>query len=212
MSMLEVIAKGFLIGLIVSSLMGPINMLTIQRTLDRGRWHGFVTGMGAMLSDLTYSLITLVGLSLVSDFIVQHEQVIQMISGIIIILFGLGVFCSNPLKGWKPDVLPKETRYLKDFGSGFLLTFSNAAIILVFMGLYARLSFNPLAEGGSYFAAGMLAFFAAALGWWFFLTTLVSRLRPQFNRKGLLLLNRVIGTILMLIGVGGLLMPYLDHL
>ena len=204
-AMIEIIAKGFLIGLLVSSPMGPINMLTIQRTLDRGRWHGFVTGLGAMMSDLTYAIATLVGLSFVSDFIVEQEQVIQLLGGGILFFFGLGVFRSNPLKDWKPDELPRETRYLKDFSSSFLLTFSNAAIILVFVGLYARFTYNPLEEGGRFFLAGTTAFIAAALGWWFFLTTLVSRLRRRFNRKGLILLNRVIGSLLMLIGVEGVL-------
>ena len=57
--MFAIIMKGFLIGLMVSLPMGPINMLTIQRTLNRGRWHGFVTGAGDMLSDLAYALIAL---------------------------------------------------------------------------------------------------------------------------------------------------------
>lgn|SRR5690554_834026 len=210
--MIEIIAKGFLIGLLVSSPMGPINMLTIQRTLDRGRWHGFVTGLGAMMSDLMYAIVTLVGLSFVSDFIAEQEQVIQLLAGGILFFFGLGVFRSNPLKDWKPDELPRETRYLRDFGSSFLLTFSNAAIILVFVGLYARFSYNPLGEGGSFFLVGTTAFIAAALGWWFFLTTLVSRLRRRFNRKGLILLNRVIGSILMLIGVGGVLLALFPKL
>ena len=203
--MLEIIVKGFLIGLLVSSPMGPINMLTIQRTLNRGRWHGFVTGLGAMLSDLTYSLVTLAGLTFVSDFVEKQERGIQMVAGAILIFFGLGVFRANPLKDWTPSMLPKEMRYLRDFGSSFLLTFSNAAIILVFVGLYTRFSYNPLEEGWSFFGAGTAAFIAAALTWWFFLTTLVSRLRRRFNRKGLMLLNRVIGTLLMLIGAGGIL-------
>jgi threonine/homoserine/homoserine lactone efflux protein len=210
--MLETIAKGFLIGLLVSSPMGPINMLTIQRTLDRGRWHGFVTGLGAMLSDLTYALITLVGMNFVADFITEQERWFQVLAGVILLIFGFGVFRSNPLKDWKPDVLPDETRYWRDFGSSFLLTFSNAAIILVFVGLYARFSYNPLAGGTRFFVAGMVAFIMAALGWWFFLTTFVSHLRKRFNRRGLVILNRTIGSILMLIGVGGLLIAFFPDL
>jgi len=72
--MLETIAQGFIIGLLVSLPMGPINMLTIQRTLNRGRWHGFVTGLGAMLSDIIYAFITLVGFSFLSDFLTVHES------------------------------------------------------------------------------------------------------------------------------------------
>lgn len=206
--MLETIAKGLLIGLLVSSPMGPINMLTIQRTLNRGRWHGFMTGMGAMLSDLAYALITLVGLSFASDFVAEYERAIQAGGSIILFFFGFGVFRTNPLRDWTPGKLPQETRYLKDFVSAFLLTFSNAAIILVFIGLYARFSFNPLADGRSFFIAGLTGLAVAAFAWWFFLTTFVSRLRKRFNRKGLVLLNRSVGTILMLLGIGGVLLTF----
>lgn len=202
--MLETIAKGFIIGLLVSSPMGPINMLTIQRTLNRGRWHGFVTGLGAMLSDITYASITLVGLSFVSGFLTAHESGLQWLGSIILIFFGIGVFRTNPLKDWKPDRITGETRYVKDFVSAFLLTLSNAAIILVYVGLYARFSFNPAANGWGSLLAGMGAFVVAALSWWFLLSLFVSRLRRHFNRKGLVLLNRTIGSVLMLVGTGGI--------
>lgn len=97
--MLETIAKGFVIGLLVSSPMGPINLLTIQRTLNRGRWHGLASGLGAMLSDITYATITLLGLSFVSSFLDVYESELLLFGSIILILFGIGVFRSNPLKG-----------------------------------------------------------------------------------------------------------------
>lgn len=206
--MFETITKGFLIGLLVSAPMGPINMLVIQRTLNRGWWHGFVTGLGALLSDLTYAVITLVGLSFVADFFDEYEQIIQALGSVILFFFGLRVFQSNPLRDWAPDKLPQETRYTRDFVSSFLLTLSNVAIVLIFMGFYARFSFNPLADGGSFFAAGLLAFIAAVFVWWFLLTTLVARLRKHFNRRGLVLLNRSVGTLLILLGVGGIILLF----
>ncbi|SFS47930.1 Threonine/homoserine/homoserine lactone efflux protein [Porphyromonadaceae bacterium NLAE-zl-C104] len=204
--MFETITKGFLIGLLVSAPMGPINMLVIQRTLNRGWWHGFVTGLGALLSDLSYAVITLVGLSFVSDFFDEYEQIIQILGSVILFFFGLRVFNSNPLRDWTPDKLPQETRYIRDFVSSFLLTFSNVAIILIFMGFYARFSFNPLADGRNFFAAGLIAFIIAIFVWWFLLTTMVSRLRKHFNRRGLVLLNRSVGTLLMLLGLGGIIL------
>ena len=202
--MLETIAQGFIIGILVSMPMGPINMLTIQRTLNRGRWHGFVTGVGAMLSDIAYASITLVGLSFASPILMAHESELQLLGSIILIFFGMGVFRANPLKDWKPDRLTGETRYVKDFISAFLLTFSNAAIILVYVALFARFSFNPAANGWSDLVAAMGAFVVAALSWWYLLSLFVSRLRKHFNRRGLVLLNRVIGSVLMLVGVGGI--------
>lgn len=202
--MLETISQGFIIGLLVSLPMGPINMLTIQRTLNRGRWHGFVTGLGAMLSDIVYASVTLVGLSFVSGFLTEYESELQLLGSIILILFGIGVFRTNPLKGWIPDRITGETRYVKDLVSAFLLTFSNAAIILVYVGLYARFSFNPLAHGWGSLLAGMIAFVVSAMSWWFLLSLFVSRLRKHFNRRGLVLLNRSVGSVLLVVGAGGI--------
>ncbi|MFY9362822.1 MAG: LysE family translocator [Dysgonamonadaceae bacterium] len=204
MSLGEIIVKGFIIGLLVASPMGPINMLCIQRTLNRGWKHGFATGIGAMLSDLTYALITLIGVGMVSDFVSNNETTIQLVGSIVLLLFGFGVFRSNPLKGWTPQMRAEETRYMKDFISSFLLTFSNVAIILVFITLYARFQFNPLAEGNVPLIVGMTSIALGALLWWTFITLFVSRLRKYFNRRGLIMLNRLVGTILMVLGAVGI--------
>lgn len=202
--MLETAAKGFLIGFLVSSPMGPINMLTIQRTLNRGRWHGYVSGMGAMLSDLSYAIITIIGLNFISDFLIENEKILQIAGSVILFFFGIGVFRSNPLKKWTPSYMPEENRYFMNFFSSFLLTFSNIAIVIVLIGLYARFSFNPADEGLHAVFAGMIGFITAAFLWWFSLTTMVSRLRKRVRRKGFILLNRIIGTVFMIIGIVGI--------
>jgi threonine/homoserine/homoserine lactone efflux protein len=210
--MLETIAKGFIIGILTSSPMGPINMLVIQRTLNRGSQHGLVSGMGAVLSDLIYALITVVGLSFVSDFLTDNERWIQIAGSIILIIFGLFVFRSNPLKGHITDMIPRETRYVKDFISSFFLTFSNPAIILVLIGLNASFSFNPLSDGWVSLIAGLVSFIAASILWWFFLTAFVSMLSRHFNRRGLVMLNLTVGLILMLLGVGGIVLSLFPDL
>lgn len=204
MSLGEIIVKGFVIGLFVASPMGPINMLCIQRTLNRGWKHGFATGMGAMLSDLTYAIITLIGIGMASDFLSKNEITIQLVGSIVLLLFGFGVFRSNPLKGWTPRLKMEETRYMKDFISSFLLTFSNVAIILVFITLYARFQFNPLTEGAFPVITGIASIAGGALSWWIFITLFVSRLRKYFSRKGLIMLNRIVGSLLMIFGLGGI--------
>lgn len=190
--------------------MGPINMLCIQRTLDRGHLHGFVTGMGAALSDITYGLITLLGVSLISEFISKEEYNIQLVGSIVLVIFGLVVFRTNPLKEWVPEIKLEETRYVKDFVSSFLLTFSNVTIIFVFISLYARFSFNPFAHGYGIVAVAIISMVVGAVSWWIFLTAFVSRLRRHFNRKGLVVLNRVVGSILMIIGLIGCILSMLQ--
>ena len=66
---LDCMIKGILIGVIASAPMGPVGILCVQRTLNKGRWYGLVTGIGAAASDIIYALITGLGMSFVMDFI-----------------------------------------------------------------------------------------------------------------------------------------------
>lgn len=201
--MLKLVIKGLIIGILVSAPMGPIGMLCVQRTLNRGRWHGFFTGLGAMLSDLIYALIMLAGISFAEEFFTKHETLLQISGSIILVLFGYKVLRNNPLKGWTPDFQNGHTRYTKDLITSFIFTLSNVAILLVFITLFARFHFNPMEYGlyGLSVALGSIAI--GALLWWFSLTLMVSYLRKHFNRRGLILLNRSVGSILIVIGVVG---------
>ena len=57
-NILDFIFKGMLIGMIASAPMGPVGVLCVQRTLNKGRWYGLVTGIGAAISDIFYAGVT----------------------------------------------------------------------------------------------------------------------------------------------------------
>ena len=61
-NILDIVFKGMLIGIIASAPMGPVGVLCVQRTLNKGRWFGFVTGVGASVSDMIYAGITGLGM------------------------------------------------------------------------------------------------------------------------------------------------------
>ena len=89
MELLPVILyRGLLIGILVSAPMGPIGMLCIQRTLNKGRWPAFFTGLGAALSDLFYSLLTGLSLSFVTDVIERNHIMLQILGSVIFIEIG----------------------------------------------------------------------------------------------------------------------------
>ena len=66
---LNIMINGMLIGIIASAPMGPVGVLTVRRTLNKGLWFGFATGVGAALSDLIYATITLWGMSMVLEWV-----------------------------------------------------------------------------------------------------------------------------------------------
>lgn len=68
-STIQLLFKGLLVGIVASAPMGPVGVLCIQRTMQKGREYGLVTGAGAALSDIIYALITGFGMSFVIDFI-----------------------------------------------------------------------------------------------------------------------------------------------
>ena len=198
------IPRAIAIGVLISAPMGPIGMLIIQRTLSKGRWPAFFTGIGAGLSDLIYCLLTGFCLSFVTEFIDDHQFAIQIVGGVVLAAFGIYLFSKNPTRALKPTN-QTSTNYWSDIVSGFLLTFSNPLILFFIIGLFARFNFIlPEYEAGHFVVAYTLIFVGAVV-WWYFVTFLVSRLRNRFNVRSLWLINRIIGLILLgmaLVGVG----------
>ena len=76
--LIELFRTGMIIGILVSAPMGPIGMLCVQRTLSEGRWHGFVSGLGAALSDVIYAAITALSMGLVVNFVEAHQRPLQI--------------------------------------------------------------------------------------------------------------------------------------
>jgi threonine/homoserine/homoserine lactone efflux protein len=208
-SMFETIIKGLLIGLIVSAPMGPIGVLCVQRTLNRGRWHGFVTGLGAVASDLLYAIVTGWGMNYVIDFIEANKTPIQLCGSVFLFIFSYFVFRSNPIRRLTKQS-DNVTPYWQDFVTAFFLTLSNVTIIFFYIALFARFNFinpeNPLINE----IVGIFCIGVGAVGWWVFISGLVHRLRERFNPRGLKAFNILLGCILIIIGIIGLITGFYD--
>lgn len=200
---LHIMPRGLLIGILISAPMGPIGMLIIQRTLSKGRWPAFFTGIGAALSDLFYCLLTGLGISFITDFIESHQFMLQVVGSVVLACFGAYLFRKNPTRSLKPtsDV---SNNYWSDIVTGFLLTFSNPLILFFIIGLFGSFNFILPEFGPHHYIAGYMMIFTGALLWWYLVTMLVNKLRRRFNVRSLWLVNRIIGGILILMAVVGL--------
>ncbi|MFT3752009.1 MAG: LysE family transporter [Paludibacter sp.] len=200
--MLEIIIKGVLIGLCISVPLGPIGMLTIQRTLNRGQRYGIATGLGATTSDLIYTIITLFFLSFVLDFIEQHRFIIQLAGSLVVAGFGYYIFKANPSTQPKPNETFKHS-LLSDFFSSFALTFSNPLVLFVLIALFARFEFIGNKTTLFVSIVGISSILGGALLWWNLLTFLVSRFKNNLNMRELKIINQITGIIIILIGCVG---------
>ena len=202
-TLLDLTVKGLLVGMVASAPMGPVGVLCIQRTLNKGRWYGLVTGLGAALSDIIYALVTGLGMSFVLEFIEQPRTMyfLQLFGSIILIAFGYYTFRT------KPHLRPsssKRNSLMKNFASGFAVTVSNPLIIFLFLALFARFTFVVPEHIGQQ-TLGYLSIFLGAMLWWYGLTYVVDKLRATFELERIALINQIIGVIVMTVSVLGLL-------
>ena len=194
--MIELFYTGIVIGFLVSCPIGPIGMLSIQRTLSKGQLSGFITGLGAAFSDLVYAAGTSLFVGLLVNFVKANERPLQIFGSIIMILIGFFIFRSNPVKKIQPNQDQKQT-HIQDFITAFLVTFSNVFIVLLFIGLFAQYGFVLPEHSIQMTIIGLLGVFAGAALWWFLLTFVVSLLRRWFNIRGLKILNKAMGSVIM---------------
>ena len=181
-NILDFIFKGLLIGMIASAPMGPVGVLCVQRTLKKGRWYGFVTGVGAAASDIIYAAITGFGMAFVMDFVnnAQTRFYLQIIGSLMLMAFG-----------W--------------YTYAFLVTLSNPLIVFLFLALYAQFAF-VLPDHPFEMIVGFLSIVGGALLWWWGLTWLVDKIRSKFDEQGIKIINQVIGvtviigSVIMLLG------------
>lgn len=198
---LDIIFKGMLIGILVSAPMGPVGILCVQRTLNKGRWYGFVTGIGATVSDLIYALITGLGMSFVMNLVYnsQNRFILQIAGSIMLLFFGIYSWRSNPVKNIHRSSKTKGTLFHNGL-TAFFVTLSNPLIILLFMAVFAQLAFimpgKPLEM-----CIGYLSIIAGALLWWFGLTWLIDKIRNKFEETGIIIINKVIGSVVILISL-----------
>lgn len=202
--LLQIIPRGIVIGVLISAPMGPIGMLCIQRTLNKGRWPAFYTGIGAAISDIIYCLLVGLGISFITDFIEQNQFALQILGGIVLIAFGIYLFRKNPTRALKPA---EETgnNFWSNLVTGFLFTFSNPLILFFIIGLFARFNFIQHEYQTYHYIAGYLSIFIGALAWWYIVTLFVNSVRNHFNVRSMWIINRIIGSVLIgmaIIGFG----------
>lgn len=194
---------GLLIGILVSAPMGPVGMLIIQRTLNKGRWAAFFTGIGAGLSDVLYSMLCGLGLSFATDFIERNQTLLEIIGSAFLLCFAIYLFQKNPSRSLQKKGNESKSTFIRDIITGFLFTFSNPLILFFIMGLFSRFNFILPEFLPHHYAIAFVAIFGGTLIWWYVITTLVNLLRSHFNVRAMWTLNRLIGAILAIMAFAG---------
>jgi threonine/homoserine/homoserine lactone efflux protein len=203
---LLIIPVGILIGVLVAAPVGPVNVLCIQRAIERGFWGGLAAGIGAMLGDGLIALFAGLGVGAISGAIEYHRQGIQIVGGLALIVFGIMLYVTPPRLA-KIEPGAEDGASLRDYAwdipKTFFLTITNPGAVLGLFAIFGGVS--TFVEVHSYVdALTMVAsIMAGSLMWWLALSNLIGRLRHRFSPAHLAYTNHVSGVLL--IGFGALL-------
>lgn len=157
------------------------------------------------MSDLLYCLLTGLGLALITGFIEDHRNLLQLLGSVVLLVFGIYLFRKNPAKALKKPADATHNFWI-DFITGFFFTFSNPLILFFIIGLFTQFDFLKPEFMFYHYIAGYVAIFAGALLWWYAVTFFVNKVRGHINVRSLWLINRIIGSILIVMALAGAVM------
>ena len=194
------IYDGIKVGFLASIPLGPIGVLCIQRTLQKGRLAGFISGIGAATSDTIYAIIAGFSLSYIVTFIEKQSFWLQLVGAVILIILGIHIFRSNPAVQLRKH-RRGESNLLHDYISTFLLTISNPLAVFIFIAFFAGFGVVNPDAGLIGQLIMIIGVFIGASCWWLTLTSIVGFFRSAVNLRRLYWINKIAGLSIIIIVV-----------
>jgi threonine/homoserine/homoserine lactone efflux protein len=185
-------AQSLLIGLSIAAPVGPIGLLVIQRTLQRGSLVGLATGLGAAAADALYGAVGAFGVTWVIDALVGARVPLALVGGAFLLWLAWRTWHSAPAT---TAAQAGGGGLLQCFAGTFALTLSNPATIFSFIAVFGTLGARVAVNSPWTMVAGVLL--GSAL-WWLLLSAGVGRLRSRFDARAQVWVNR--GSALLLAG------------
>lgn len=188
--------QSLLIGLSIAAPVGPIGLLTLQRSLTRGSAVGLATGLGAAVADACYGAVGAFGVSGLIAALTDARRWLVPAGAAFLLWMAWGTWRARPAEqaarsgeasGARPPGL------LACFAGTFLLTLSNPATILSFIAVFGALAGRF--QGGSPLLMVAGVFTGSAL-WWWLLSTLAGRWRERFDAAWRRRINRASALLL----------------
>lgn len=193
--------KGIGIGFSVAAAVGPISLLCVQRTLQRGWRIGLASGLGVASADALYGLIGGLGLTIITNFLVGQQTTFRLVGGAVLVYLGVMTFFSKTDVETAREHPQGAAGHLGAYSSVFLLTLSNPMTIISFAAIYAGIGVLGLDDGWLAAVAFSLAIFIGSSLWWLVLVSGVEQLRSRFKPALLMKLNRISGVVIAAFGL-----------
>ena len=200
---LDLFVRGLAIGFAVAFALGPIGLLVIRRTLERGWAFGFLSGVGVATADATYGAIAAFGLTALTELLVGIDQLLGLVGGVILVVLAARSLRATMADPGTGRAARAETSRLEHPAAAFAsmvgLTLTNPATILSFAALFASIGAGTGGPAGA--AAVVAGVFLGSVAWWAILTGAVAALRARLTPRVVRGLNIAAAVLIGAFGV-----------
>jgi threonine/homoserine/homoserine lactone efflux protein len=197
------IPVGLIIGVLVAAPVGPVNVLCIQRAIERGFFGGVAAGLGAVLGDGLIAFFAAMGVGAISGAVEHHRVAIQLIGGLALVAFGIKLFLTVPgiaTRHLRHDDNVSLKDFIWDIPQTFLLTITNPGEVLGLFAIFGGISTFVEVHTTLEAIVMVTAIMAGSLAWWVFLSNLIGRFRHLVEDRQLRTINRFAGMALVVFG------------
>lgn len=192
--------KAVFIGISVAVPVGPVGVICVNRSINKGVKSGLFSGLGAASADVVFGLIAGFGLSVVTGLINDMRTMIKAVAFFLLLFISFRTFW-QVRNGNDSDKVVKNAKsgdLFSDYFSTFILTISNPLTVFSFMAIFS--GFNIITHNTDRVET-LLVIFGMFIGsslWWLSLVKLIHYLKQKLNLSNLNWINYISGTIILI--------------
>jgi threonine/homoserine/homoserine lactone efflux protein len=190
-------ARGLALGLAVAAPVGPMSLLCMRQTLERGFLAGMVSGLGVATADGLYGAVAAFGLVAITEVLIGQHAWLRVIGGLVMVYLGVGAMRSRPAEA---KSVANSGGLARSYAGTFGLTMMNPSTILSFAALFAGLGLGGTDWDGSTAVMLVAGVFVGSTLWWLAITGGLSLARSRLSTRVQHALNVAAG--LVLVGFG----------
>ena len=205
--MINSIFSGIGFGMLLSVMVGPVFFGLIQTSIHKGFRYGIFFAIGVAISDITFILLTYYGFANFFDN-VSFKKFMSIVGGSFMCVFGL-YYLLKPMENKVPfdSAVQKETKKINIMLKGYVMNSLNPSVLFFWLGTVSMVSVRFDANGiliVTFFCATV----ATVLSLDIFKSYVSNRIKVFFTNKLLNTVNKVLGVILLVVGVNLLLQAF----
>jgi len=195
--------RGLILGIMIAAPVGPIGVLCIRRTIQKGLLVGFATGLGAAAADTIFGTIAALGVAAIMDFIRHYDMAIRIIGGAMLTFGAWHTWHDHPTPASESGKLANKfighahdnafIHLFNAFMSALAITLTNPLTIFAVLAVVATFAHVDNHLDAFTLVTGL---FFGSIIWWASLSGGIALVRVHFTEHRIALVNRITASIL----------------